>query len=362
MPTNKIFFTPGPTHMYPSVEQHTSNAFKENICSVSHRSAVFHTVFDEATENIKNLLDIPDSHRIVFTSSATEVWERFLQSCVSESSFHFVNGSFSKKFFQFSEQLQNQAYKNEVPLGKGFEFGDFVIKEDVEAIGIASNETSAGVYTQVSDISKLKENNPDRLLYVDAVSAIPYPDFEWEKIDSLMFSVQKGFGLPAGLGVWVIGPKAIEAAEKKKSKGEIIGTYNNLLTLLKNADKSETSCTPNVLGIYLAGKVAGDMLAYGKDKIKKDIEYKSQLAYDFLEKSSQMSAFVENKYHQSPTVIVADTGTDSSEVINHLKSFNFVVGSGYGDYKKKHIRIANFPCHSLEKFEELIETLKKYYS
>ena len=52
-----------------------------------------------------------------------------------------------------------------------------------------------------------------RLLAVDAVSSLPYPDFDYTKLDSVFFSVQKGFGLPSGLGVWMANDKCLAKAE-----------------------------------------------------------------------------------------------------------------------------------------------------
>ena len=62
-----------------------------------------------------------------------------------------------------------------------------------------------------------------RLLAVDAVSSLPYPDFDYTILDSVFFSVQKGFGLPAGLGVWMVNDRCIAKAEQLLSRGISIG-------------------------------------------------------------------------------------------------------------------------------------------
>ena len=104
-------------------------------------------------------------------------------------------------------------------------------------------------------INSFKDKYPDALVVVDAVSSLPYPSFDFNKIDSVFFSVQKGFGLPAGLGVWIVNEKCLAKADKISKAGGSIGTYHSLPTLLANERKNQTPETPNVLSIYLLNKV-----------------------------------------------------------------------------------------------------------
>ena len=52
---NKIFFTPGPSQLYFTVEEHIKNALKKDILSISHRSKAFKILYQECVENIKIL-------------------------------------------------------------------------------------------------------------------------------------------------------------------------------------------------------------------------------------------------------------------------------------------------------------------
>ena len=51
-------------------------------------------------------------------------------------------------------------------------------------------------------------------------------------------------------------------------------------------------------------------------------------------------------------------GVTSSEIIEQLQARKLVLGKGYGSYKEDHIRIANFPTHSKEQMEMLVDLLK----
>jgi phosphoserine aminotransferase len=45
------------------------------------------------------------------------------------------------------------------------------------------------------------------------------------------------------------------------------------------------------------------------------------------------------------------------ELLENLKEKGLIVGSGYGENKDNHIRIANFPSHTKENVERLIKEL-----
>ena len=95
------FFTPGPAALFPTVQSHYMEAFRLNLGSISHRSAAFRKIYQHADEQLRELFALPKSHAVLFTGSATEVWERIIMNTVEHESFHLVNGSFSKKFFDF---------------------------------------------------------------------------------------------------------------------------------------------------------------------------------------------------------------------------------------------------------------------
>jgi len=351
-------FTPGPSQLYFTVEDHMRTAFREGIPSLSHRSKKFDAIYRETTEGLRELLNLPGGYQIFFIGSATEIWERIIQNLVEDRSYHFVNGSFSKRFFEIAQQLGKHPQKAEVAFGQGFPEGAD-ITSNPELIAVTQNETSTGVSMPLEAIYKLKAQHPDALLAVDAVSSLPYPDFDYTKLDTVFFSVQKAFGLPAGLGVWLVNEKCIAKADQLLSKGISIGSYHNIPSLYTHAQKFQTPETPNVLGIYLLGKVVQDFLRRGVNIIRKETEYKAAILYQELERHPLLSAFVKDKALQSKTVIVADCGAHTERVIQHLQSKGMQPGDGYGSFKKTQLRFANFPTHAKEQFELLVDSLNE---
>jgi phosphoserine aminotransferase len=301
---------------------------------------------------------LPDNYHVFFTGSATEIWERILENCVESQSYHYVNGSFSKRFYETALELKKTAVQQKAADGSCAIVNTKKIPDSTELVAFTQNETSTGAAQPLSDIYAVREAHPDKLIAVDAVSSLPYIDIDYDKVDTVFFSVQKGFGLPAGLGVWLVNDRCLAKAEQLASKGLSIGSYHSLPSLLSKAEKNQTPETPNVLGIYLLAKVAGDMLKKGIERIRQETDYKAAVLYNLMEHHARFSPFVKEARYHSSTVIVIETKNPSSETIQRLLERNLVVGSGYGVYKNEHIRIANFPTHSREKVEMLADYLQ----
>jgi phosphoserine aminotransferase len=225
---------------------------------------------------------------------------------------------------------------------------------------LTHNETSAGVQMRPADMHKLKRKYPKKLFCVDMVSSAPYPDLDFGLIDSAFFSVQKGFGLPAGLGVWIANTACLEKAERlQRYDGMTIGAHNTLPTLHKDYQKFETPATPNVLLIYLLGKIAEDFNRVGIESIRRQTEENARMLYKFIDNSPNFSALVTEERHRSQTVVVAKTVDASLPVMAATEAVGMIVGTGYGKFSDSQIRIANFPAVSTEQIGALIQTLKR---
>ena len=351
-------FTPGPSELYFTVPDHLRRALREGIPSLSHRSKAFESIFQSASLGLRELLGIPDGFHVAFTSSATEVWERSIQSLVGERSFHLVNGAFSRRFFEISSQLGRSATAISAADGEGFE--EVTLPPNQELIAYTHNETSTGVMLTPAVIRAAREQQPESLVIVDAVSSVPYADLDYSVVDSVFFSVQKGFGLPAGLGVWIYNERCVEKAKRLLAEGKNIGTYHSLASLHTFARKNQTPETPNVIGIYLLGQVIADFLRRGITIIRKETEYKAALLYGAIERRPDMTPFVKQHDHRSKTVITVSCPTVIKSFAAYLESKGLSPGEGYGINKAGQLRFANFPAHSKETYELLADSIEQF--
>lgn len=345
----KTFFTPGPSELYFTFEDHLRTAVRRQIGSLSHRDGAFVSIYRHTVEQLKALLQLPQGYELVFCSSATECWERIAQNLIEESSQHFVHGDFGMKFFKVATDL-----------GKRTELTTITEKwqpctSSAESVALTMNETSTGFQHTNEELRSMRTLNPETFIMLDVVSAAPAIDIDFGLVDTAFFSVQKCFGLPAGLGVWIVNERAIQKAKKINHP-----SYHSLPSLMKMGASYQTPETPNVLGIYLLGKIAEDMNRRGIQAIRNEINYKAALLYQTIEKHPNLKISVEEKAHRSKTTIVANCDEPNDRLLTFLETKGYVVGSGYGQRKSDQIRMANFPTHSKEQVEMLCDTLVKF--
>ena len=354
---DKVFFTPGPSQILLNVEIYIQEAIKNGICSISHRGKEFEDIFQNSISSLRNILNVPEDFHIFFISSATEAMERIIENCVESCSFHFVNGAFSDRFFKTALELRKSPKKIEAQYGDGFEFSKITVPDNSELVCLTQNETSTGVALNMQDIYNIKKKYTDKLIAVDIVSSVPYVDIDYSMVDCTFFSVQKGFGMPPGLGVIIVNDAAVKKSQYLQNKSLNIGSYHSFPSLLRSAEKNQTPETPNTLWIYLLDKICNDFMKIGLNKIRNDTDKKANLLYDFFDSNSKYKPFVKNKYFRSKTIIVVNV-PNSIDIIDKLKSHGFIVGSGYKEFKDKQIRIANFPAHKIDDIKRLIKIIK----
>ena len=353
-----IFFTPGPAQLYPRVADYINEALAQQFLSISHRSSTYESVHRHTLSQLREVFQLPSDWHIFFHASATEIWERLIQNCVSQRSFHFVNGSFSERYYRAAVSLQVDAQKCEASWGEGFDFSYAEPAQDVEMINFTRNETSTGVMVPPEEIYAYRKAYPDALITVDMVSSAPYTAWDWSQIDAAYFSVQKCFGLPAGLGVLLLNERCMERARMKAAKGESLGTYHSFLAQHEKAQKFQTVETPNMLSIWLLGKVAEAMNQQGIPALRTDIQARANRLYHLFDQHPRWDSFVKDPRFRSQTVIVANIPEGADELRAQLETRGWVVGNGYGKMKGKQIRIANFPAVSAEQVDQLIDEMQ----
>ena len=92
-----VYFTVGPSQLYPTVKKHITAALKEDIPSLNHRGKEFKALYAQTDRALRKLLNIPQTHHIFFLASGHEGMERVLMNTVYKNSFHLVSGAFSEK-------------------------------------------------------------------------------------------------------------------------------------------------------------------------------------------------------------------------------------------------------------------------
>lgn len=92
-----IYFTVGPSQLYPTVPKHILNALEMDIFSISHTGESFLDMYKNISANLRKLFNIPITHHIFFTGSSTESMECIITNTVQNKSLHLITRRFFKK-------------------------------------------------------------------------------------------------------------------------------------------------------------------------------------------------------------------------------------------------------------------------
>jgi phosphoserine aminotransferase len=350
-----ISFYPGPSRVHDEIPKYVKKALEEGILSMNHRSDDFMHLSEKVIRLLKNRLHIPDDYTIFYTTSATECWEIIAQSLISKNSFHLYNGAFGKKWFEYTRRICSEAKhfpfdQDEIPNHKKLRIG-----KEQGVICLTQNETSNG--TQVSNeiLLSVRERYPDQLIAVDATSSMAGIFLDFKTADVWFASVQKCFGLPAGLGLMICSPAAIQKVKEIGDKKY----YNSLSFMAEMMQKWQTPFTPNVLNIYLLMRVLE------KSKPIEEVHTKIKQRYlqwiDFLKDRQSLQHLIRNEEVRSYTVIpVLSKEALVSAIKSRARKKNILLGEGYGDLKASTFRIANFPAIKKNEINLLKDFLDVY--
>ena len=349
-----ISFYPGPSKLDPHVGEYMKSALQKGILSVNHRSKEFISLSKETILLLKKKLNIPSEYSVFFTSSATECWEIIAQSLIGTKSAHIYNGAFGEKWYEYTQKIKPSSQGFSYDLEENLPVQSLNIEENTEVICIVQNETSNGTQISNQSISELKKKFTKSLIAVDVTSSLAGIKLEIKNADIWFASIQKCFGLPAGMGILICSPAAIEKAIQLDENQH----YNSLTFMIEKMKGWQTSYTPNVLGIYLLREVLK-----GNDKInqiEKVVKKRSEEWYTFLTTFKDIEPLVKSKSQRSHTVIaIKAEELKIKKIKEKAKKEGIILGNGYGRWSKTTFRIANFPALSEKEIQVLKKFLKK---
>ncbi len=246
-----------------------------SIIEISHRSEKFLEVLHQAESDLRELLSVPSSYRVLFMSCGGTAHFQAVALNLGEHekvANYAISGHWSNQAYQEAAQY-TQVHcvhpKSEDPYSV-YEYSDWALSERASYMYYCSNETIHGIqFKDVPDIS----NCP---LVCDMSSdflsrPIPIHDY------GLIFaSTQKNIG-PSGLTIVIIREDLLDRAQS---------ITPTLLNYSRIAQTGSLLNTPNTFAIYFSGLVFQWIMQQGGLKnIHQHNQKKSHLLYDAIDQS-----------------------------------------------------------------------------
>lgn len=189
-----MLYTVGPVNVAPDTLQSMTKPM------ITHRSPEYKELHASIVEKVRKALDT-DMEVFMVAGSASAFLEGAIRNGASEKTFGITNGSFGNRSIEIAELNGKAVDKVEVPWGKAMkpEHIDGKIGKDVELVHWVSNESSTGVFSDSVALAKsVREQNPDALVMVDAVTSAFAMDLKLKEMDAdaVIFGSQKALALP----------------------------------------------------------------------------------------------------------------------------------------------------------------------
>ncbi|MGM9594133.1 MAG: 3-phosphoserine/phosphohydroxythreonine transaminase [Candidatus Onthomonas sp.] len=247
-----------------------------SVMEMSHRSKTYQQIIDQAEQDLRDLLQIPDNYKVLFLQGGASqqfamIPMNLMKNGVAD---YIVTGQWAKKAWQEARKY-GTANKIATSEDKTFSYipdcSDLPISENADYVYICENNTIYG--------TKFKQlpNTKGKTLVADVSSCFLSEPMDVSKYGIVYGGAQKNVG-PAGVVISIIREDLITE--------DVLPGTPTMLQFKTHADNGSMYNTPPCYGIYICGKVFQWLKRQGGlEAMKARNEAKAKVLYDYLDES-----------------------------------------------------------------------------
>ena len=321
-----------------------------SVMEMSHRSPEFQKIIDDAEQDLRDLMKIPDNYKVLFLQGGASqqfamIPMNLMKNRVAD---YIVTGQWAKKAYQ-EASIYGEAVKLASSEDKTFSYipdcSDLDIPDDLDYVYICENNTIYG--------TKYKKfpNTKGHTLVADVSSCFLSEPVDVTKYGVIYGGVQKNVG-PAGVVIVIIREDLI-------TDDTLPGTPT-MLKYKTHADADSLYNTPPCYGIYICGKVFKWLKKMGGLSVMKERnEEKAKILYDFLDQSKLFKGTVvpEDRSLMNVPFVTGDADLDA-KFVKEATEAGFVNLKGHRTVGGMRASIYN--AMPKEGVEKLVEFMKKF--
>ena len=345
VPGRNFLFVPGPTNVPDRIQRAMMVAMED------HRSTKFPELTMAVIGDLKKVFKTEAGQMFLFPSSGTGAWEAALTNTLSPGDKVLAArfGQFSHLWIDMAQRLGFDVQVLDVEWGEGVPLDRMgqVLREDkkhqIKAILACHNETATGVTSDIGGLRKVIDDaKHPALLYVDGVSSVGCIDFRMDEwgVDLAVSGSQKGFMLPAGLGILAVSPKAIAAMPTAQSRR----CYFDLADMIKANATGYFPYTPSLPLLYGMRESLDLLFEEGLDYVFSRHHYLAEGVRAAVTQGWKLAlcAKAPKWYSDTVSAIVVPEGFNGAHVIDvAFRRYNLAMGAGLSKVAGKVFRIGH---------------------
>ncbi len=322
-----------------------------SVMEMSHRSKMFQQIIDEAEQDLRDLMGIPDNYKVLFLQGgASQQFAAVPMNLMKNGKAgYIITGQWAKKAFQEAKKY-GEAVELASSADKTFSYipdcSDLDIPEDADYVYICQNNTIYGT------VFKELPNTKGKELVADVSSCFLSEPIDVTKYGVIYGGVQKNVG-PAGVVIAIIREDLIPDETPIKDTP-------TMLAWKTQADAGSLYNTPPCYGIYICGKVFKWLKKMGGlEAMKAHNEKKAAILYDFLDQSKMFKGTVrkEDRSLMNVPFVTGDADLDAKFVAEAKKA-------GFENLKGHRtvggMRASIYNAMPIEGVEKLVAFMKKF--
>jgi len=255
-----------------------------SVMEMSHRSKPFQKIIDEAEQDLRDLMNIPDNYKVLFLQGGASqqfamIPMNLMKNGVAD---YIITGQWAKKAYEEAKKY-GKANAIASSADKTFSYipdcSDLPVSEDADYVYICENNTIYG-----TKFKKLPDTK-GKTLVADVSSCFLSEPVNVEDYGIIYGGVQKNIG-PAGVVIVIIREDLIT--------DDVLSCTPTMLKYKTHAEAGSLYNTPPAYGIYICGKVFKWLKKMGGLKVMQKLnEEKAAILYDFLDASTMFKGTVE---------------------------------------------------------------------
>lgn len=321
-----------------------------SVMEMSHRSAMFQQIYDEAEADLRELMQIPDNYKVLFLQGGAALQFAAIPMNLMKNGVadYIVTGLWAKKAFN---EAKKYGKVNKIATSEDETFtyipdcSDLPISEDADYVYICMNNTIYGTVFHELPNTKGKE------LVADISSCFLSEPLDVSKFGLLMGGVQKNVG-PAGVQIVIVREDLI--------REDLPDYVPTMLSYKTQADNGSMYNTPPCYGIYMCGKVFKWIKNMGGlEAMKAHNEKKAAILYDFLDNSKLFKGTVrkEDRSLMNVPFVTGDAELDA-KFVKEAKAAGFENLKGHRTVGGMRASIYN--AMPIEGVEKLVAFMKAF--
>ena len=319
-----------------------------SVMEMSHRSKVFEKIAEEAVQDLRDLMGIPDNYKVLFIQGGATLQFSMIPMNLMKNgkALYIETGAWSKKAVAEAKKVgQVQVVSSK---DKNFTYipdcSDLPIDEDTDYVYICENETIHGTTWQTLP------NTKGHVLVSDQSSMFLSRPCNVSDYGLIYAGVQKNVG-PAGMVVVIIREDLIR---------DDLDNLPSYLQYSIHAENDSMYNTPNCWAIYCIGKVFKYLKSIGgleaMDQLNRE---KAKVLYDFLDSSKMFKGTVDKEVRSLMNVpFVTASEEMDAEVVKATKAAGFDNLKGHRSVGG--LRASIYNAMPKEGVEALVDFLKKF--